>query len=39
MDSDEYTDVCEGLWEPVKARAIAGTFSGKAYDHGGGISR
>ena len=39
MESDEYTDVCEGLWQPVKERAIDGTFAGKAYEHGGGISR
>lgn len=39
MDSDGYTDVCEGLWEPVKARAIADTFAGKAYDYGGGLLR
>jgi quinol monooxygenase YgiN len=39
MESDEYTDVCEGLWQPVKDRAIADTFGGKAYDRGGGILR
>lgn len=39
MDKDEYTDVCEGLWQPVKARAVADTFSGKAYEQGGRISR
>ena len=39
MDSDEYTDVCKGLWQPVKDRAIADTFGGTAYDRVGGISR
>jgi hypothetical protein len=39
MESDEYTDVCEGLWQRVKDRAIADTFGGKAYDRGGGIVR
>jgi hypothetical protein len=39
MENDEYTDVREGLWQPVKARAISDTFSGKAYDRGGGIFR
>jgi quinol monooxygenase YgiN len=39
MDGDEYTDVCDGLWKPVKDRAIADTFGGKAYDRGGGMVR
>lgn len=39
MDSDEYTDACEALWQPVKACAIADTFAGKSYDHGGGLLR
>jgi hypothetical protein len=39
MDSDEYTDAFEGLWQPVKDRAIADTFGGQAYDRGGGIVR
>jgi quinol monooxygenase YgiN len=34
MAQDEYTDVCESLWDPVKSRAIADTFAGKGYDRG-----
>ena len=39
MSDDAYTDVCERLWQPVKDRAIDGTFGGKAYDRGGRILR
>jgi hypothetical protein len=39
MAQDEYTDACKALWEPVKSRAIEGTFAGKAFDQGGSIER
>jgi len=39
MAQDEFTEVCEALWEPVKARAIEGSFAGKAFDQGGSIER
>jgi hypothetical protein len=39
MENDQYTDVCEALWQPVKSRALADTFVGKAYERGGGIFR
>ena len=39
MAQDEYTEVCGALWEPVKSRAIAGSFGGKAFDQGGFLQR
>jgi len=39
MARDEFTDVCEALWEPVKSRAVEGSFSGKAFDQGSLIER
>jgi len=39
MAQDEFTAVCEALWEPVKSRAIEGSFAGKAFDRGGSIER
>ena len=32
-------EVCEALWEPVKSRAIEGSFAGKAFDQGGLLER
>ncbi|MGZ4359581.1 MAG: hypothetical protein ACXVZW_07340, partial [Gaiellaceae bacterium] len=39
MARDELTDVCAALWQPVRSRAIAGSFAGGAFDRGGGIER
>jgi hypothetical protein len=39
MAKDEYTEVCAALWEPVKSRAIEGTFGGKGFDEGGSFER
>jgi len=39
MAKDEYTEVCAALWEPVKSRAIEGSFAGKAFDQGGFLKR
>jgi hypothetical protein len=39
MAQDEFTEVCEALWEPVKSRALEGSFGGKAFDQGGAIER
>jgi len=39
MAQDEFTDVCEALWEPVKLRAVEGSFTGKAFDQGGLLER
>ncbi|HUK45829.1 MAG TPA: hypothetical protein VLV28_11090 [Gaiellaceae bacterium] len=39
MAQDEFTDVCKALWEPVKSRAVEGSFAGKAFDQGGLIER
>ena len=37
MAQDEFTPVCEALWEPVKSRAV--DFGGKAFDQGGVLER
>ena len=39
MASDEFTEVCEALWEPIKSRAIDDSFAGAAFDQGGLIQR
>jgi len=39
MAQDEFTEVCEALWEPVKSRAVEGSFAGKAFDQGGLLER
>jgi len=39
MAQDEYTETCKALWEPVKSRAIEGSFAGKAFDQGGFLKR
>lgn len=39
MAQDEFTAVCEALWEPVKSRAVEGSFAGKAFDRGGLLER
>jgi len=39
MESDQFTDVCESLWDPIKSHASEGTFGGSVWDHGGGIER
>jgi len=39
MAKDEFTEVCDALWEPVKSRALDGSFAGKAFDRGGLVER
>jgi hypothetical protein len=39
MSQDEFTEVCEALWEPVKSRALEGSFTGKAFDQGAVLER
>jgi hypothetical protein len=37
MNKDHYTEECKALWERVRPRAIEGTFTGRAWDEGGGF--
>ena len=37
MNHDHYTGECKALWEPVRSRAIDGTFKGRAWNEGGGF--
>jgi len=39
MAGDEFTEVCEALWEPIKSFAIDDSFAGAAFDQGGLIQR
>ena len=38
MNNDHYTDECKALWEPVRRHAIEGTFTGRAWNEGGGFA-